>query len=44
MTVFGFGRKGKEKYLNAPLKFTIVFLEANDHAEISHAMRLKMAP
>lgn len=44
MTVFGFGRKGKEKYLNAPQKFTIGFLESNDYAEISHAMRLKMAP
>ena len=36
MTVFGFGRKGLEKYLyNVPQSFSIGFIESTNHCEIS---------
>ena len=39
MTVFGFGRKGIEKYIDAvPQRFSIGFLESTDHAEIRRSM------
>jgi len=39
MTVFGFGRRGVEKFLDkVPQSFSIGFLETTDHAEIGKAM------
>lgn len=39
MTVFGFGRRGVQKYLDhTPQSFSIGFLEMTDHAEISRAL------
>jgi len=34
MTVFGFGRSGKNKYLNRPQKFSLGFIELNDYSKI----------
>jgi hypothetical protein len=40
MTVFGFGRKGLEKYLTTvPQSFSIGFLEATEHPEIAKALK-----
>ena len=36
MTVFGFGRRGLEKFLDSvPQRFTIGFIESTDHGVIS---------
>ncbi len=37
MTVFGFGRKGIEKYLDKPLSFSIGFAESTDYEEVRRA-------
>lgn len=34
MTVFAFGRRGKDKYLTTPDRFSIGFIEATDYASI----------
>jgi hypothetical protein len=40
MTVFGFGRKGIEKYLDhVPQSFSIGFLETTDHADIDRSVK-----
>jgi hypothetical protein len=35
MTVLGFGRSEKNKYLNTPQRFSIGFIESNEHAIIA---------
>jgi hypothetical protein len=40
MTVFGFGRRGSEKFLDSvPQSFSIGFVESTDHREISSALQ-----
>ena len=34
MTVFGFGRRGIEKFLDTPQTFTIGFVESTEYAEV----------
>jgi hypothetical protein len=44
MTVFGFGRKGLEKYLDTtPCSFSIGFVESTDHAAIGRAAKAFLA-
>ncbi len=38
MTVLGFGRREKNKYLEAPATFSIGFIESTDYRQVSHAI------
>lgn len=38
MTVFAFGRRGKEKYLTTPQSFSIGFVEATNYSDVSAAI------
>ncbi len=38
MTVLGFGRRDKEKYLTTPQRFSIGFLESTDYSTIDHTI------
>ena len=39
MTVFAFGRRGKDKFLTTPQTFSIGFVEATDYSAIDQRMR-----
>ena len=39
MTVLGFGRRNKDKYLTEPSTFSIGFVESTDHSDIDRAAR-----
>lgn len=43
MTVLGFGRQNKDKYLTTPQKFSIGFVESTDYKNIADAIRLVLA-
>ena len=40
MTVFGFGRSEKEKYLDTPQTYSIGFIESSDYREVEDSIRL----
>ena len=40
MTVFGFGRSEKEKYLDTPQTFSIGFIESSNYREVEDSIRL----
>ena len=39
MTVFGFGRSNKEKYLNTPQTFSIGFVESTEYLKVDEAVK-----
>ena len=39
MTVFGFGRSEKERYLDTPQTFSIGFIESTDYGEVEDSIR-----
>lgn len=43
MTVFAFGRRGKDKFLTSPNTFSIGFVEATDHASVNNEVRRILA-
>jgi hypothetical protein len=45
MTVFGFGRKGIEKFLDSvPRQFSIGFVESSNHHELSNFVTTLLQP
>lgn len=44
MTVFGFGRSEKEKYLDTPQTFSIGFVESTDYSEVAESVSLVLGP
>ena len=40
MTVFGFGRSNKEKYLNTPQTFSIGFVESTEYAKVEEVKKV----
>lgn len=44
MTVFGFGRSGKDKFLNKPQKFSIGFVESNQYQAVKKTIYKILQP
>lgn len=43
MTVFGFGRSGKGKFIDGPQRFSLGFIESTDYAKIDKTMKEHVA-